>query len=190
MNDLKKFNQIDVSNLSSNALSNITKSIYDEFNLILKKISYEYNLDSENLKDFLPEISKIQGLFHTKKRIRRTLPNDMMCLGRKLDGKQCTRARRSNSEYCLSHQKSLPNGRIDDNNYCKKEKGKRGRKKKYSDSNIVATRLEKIDGGEYLVDIDNNVYTYNIENPEWIGKKNILGSIDYFTESNTAIMVK
>ena len=33
MTDLKKFNQIDISNLSTNALSNITKNIYDEFNL-------------------------------------------------------------------------------------------------------------------------------------------------------------
>ena len=182
MNDLKKFNQIDVTNLSTNALSNITKNIYDEFNLLLKRISYDYHLDNENLSEYLPEMSKIQCLFHTKKRIRRTLPTDMMCFGRKLDGKQCTRARRSNSEYCLSHQKSLPNGRIDDANYCKKEKGKRGRKKKHVDNNTIATRLENIDGEEYLVDVDNNVYTYNIENPEWIGKKNILGKIEYFVE--------
>ena len=182
MNDLKKFNQIDVTNLSTNALSNITKNIFEEFNLLLKRIGYDYNLDNENLGEYLPEMSKIQALFHTKKRIRRTLPIDMMCFGRKLDGKQCTRARRSKSEYCLSHQKSLPNGRIDDNNYFKKEKGKRGRKKKCVNNNIIATRLEIIDNIEYLVDIDNNIYTYNIENPEWIGKKNILGKIEYFIE--------
>ena len=101
MTDLKKFNQIDISNLSTNALSNITKNIYDEFNLLLKKISYDYHLDNDNLSEYLPEMSKIQALFHTKKRIRRTLPTDMMCLGRKLDGKQCTRARRSNTRFNL-----------------------------------------------------------------------------------------
>ena len=38
MTDLKKFNQIDVSNLSTNALSNITKNIYDEFNLLYNEL--------------------------------------------------------------------------------------------------------------------------------------------------------
>ena len=52
------------------------------------------------------------------------------CMGRKLDGKQCTRGRKDGTEFCKSHLNKLPFGRIDDDDYCVKEPSKRGRKRK------------------------------------------------------------
>ena len=65
-----------------------------------------------------------------RKRVKTHTPQFLRCKARRANGEQCTRSRRNGCEYCLSHQKSLPHGRIDDNNYVKKVKGKRGRKKK------------------------------------------------------------
>jgi hypothetical protein len=37
--------------------------------------------------------------------------------------------------------------------------------------------LEIIDGVQYLIDTDSNVYTYNIESPELIGTKGLEGEL-------------
>lgn len=159
----------------SPVLSNeLIKLIEDEIDKSLKNISDKYNIEHSEISFFKPNINKISTIIGLKKRIRRTLPNELMCMGRKLDGEQCTRSRLNNKEYCLTHQKRLPNGRIDDENYVKKEKGKRGRKKKFSEiensEDYIPTRIIEINNTKYLKDFDNNVYTYNISEPTLIGK--------------------
>ena len=39
-----------------------------------------------------------------------------------IDGEQCTRSRGNGCDYCKSHQKRLPHGRIDDDTYVKKSR--------------------------------------------------------------------
>ena len=55
-----------------------------------------------------------------------------------------------------------------------REPGKRGRKKKdhilANNENYLACHLEIINNKNYLVDSDDNVYTYNIEYPKYLGK--------------------
>ena len=155
-------------------LSNeIISSIETEIHASLTNISKKYNIAYNDLEHFKPNINKICTLIGIKKRIRRILPDELMCMGRKLDGEQCSRSRLNNSEYCLTHKKRLPNGRIDDSSYVPKEKGKRGRKKKYSDiensEDYIPTQFIEINGEKFLKDFDNNIYTYDLDNPTYRG---------------------
>ena len=172
MTDLKDVN---VSNIQPIVSSGIFKIFDEELSQILKNISLEYNLDYETLKTkYSADISNIGVKLGVKKRNRRVLPKDVQCMGRKIDMEQCTRSRRPGSDYCLSHSKRLPHGRIDDANFVKKQKGKRGRKRKsssFNEQDYITTKIEVIKGIEYLVDEHDNVFSYNMNNPEYLGKK-------------------
>ena len=155
----------------SSKLLKLFKEVYDK---TLLSIAIEYKLSPDQLLEtYKLETSKIAFELGLKKRNRRILEDDKRCMGRKFDGEQCTRSKRKNSDYCLSHEKNLPQGRIDDTNFKPREKGKRGRKRKdhffENDDNYLATTLEIIDNESYLIDSNKNVYTYCIENPKFIG---------------------
>ena len=59
------------------------------------------------------------------------------------------------------------------------EKKKRGRKKKQKDE-FIETEEYEYEGVKYLVDGNNNVYTYNIEEPTLVGEKLVDGTIKMF----------
>ena len=131
----------------------------------------------------LPFISKKYNIT-PKKRNRKHIPTCDMCMGRKIDGLQCTRRRLPNSEYCKSHSRKLPNGRVDQPNPTPKVKAKRGRKRKVEfdprqNDNEYATLWEKIlEGEKYLVDIQGHVFTYQNDKLTYIGNKTLEGKID------------
>ena len=58
------------------------------------------------------------------------------------------------------------------------EPKKRGRKKKPKEE-LIETEEYEFNGLTYLVDSDNNVYTYNIEQPVLVGSKLIDGRIKF-----------
>jgi hypothetical protein len=141
----------------------------------LISISNDYNISKEDLiTKYKLEPSVVATELGIKKRNRRILESSTRCMGRKFDGEQCTRSRRSIGDYCLSHEKNLPQGRIDDSNFKPKEKGKRGRKRKehvnLHNDKYLATTIMEFNNINYLVDINNNVFTYNIEHPKYVGK--------------------
>lgn len=152
------------------------KLIRDEIHNILTKISKDFSISLEDLNDKCSdEISKIGIKMGMKRRNRRNLPKELQCMGRKIDGQQCTRSKRSGEDYCLSHMKRLPHGRIDDPEFTGKEKGKRGRKKKeiqYNTDEYLPVHLELINGKQYLIDDSDNVFSYNLETPTFLGKRN------------------
>lgn len=66
------------------------------------------------------------------------------------------------------------------------EPKKRGRKKKTKEE-LIETEEYEYNGITYLVDNDNNVYTYNVEQPVLIGTKLIDGRIKFLSsQSNIA----
>jgi hypothetical protein len=176
---------LDINVIKPLISSELFKIIKDEIIKLMDKVLNENNISDINiLENYDDDISKIGLKLGIKKRNRRSLPKEMQCMGRKLDGYQCTRSKRSGSDYCLSHIKRLPHGRIDDNSYNLKEKGKRGRKKKpfdITDGEYVATCMEILDNKKVLVDNNNNVYTYNIDDPKRLGKK-VNNKIEYLIE--------
>ena len=160
--------------------NNLFKLINYELNTIIEKICNENNLDFKDISDkYSEDITKIGTKFGIKKRNRRVLPAEFQCMGRKLDAKQCTRGKRDNSDYCKSHENKLPFGRIDEP-FKGKELKNRGRKKRVKNNDYIATHVEIIDGKNYLVDDRNFVYTFNINNPEFLGIKqnNVINKIE------------
>ena len=172
---------IEVDKIQPMLSQNAFKIITDEMGTILREIQKQYKINDTT---FLEKYDKqVQGLslkLGMKKRNRRILDNTIRCMGRKIDGKQCTRSRLKDCDFCKSHKDNLPHGRVDDPNYEPPEKGKRGRKKKsidYTNGNYIATHLEMIDGTQYLVNENGLVFSYNIESPVFLGKKTDEGTI-------------
>jgi hypothetical protein len=165
---------IEIKSIKPIINQDLFKLIKTEMLSILDDINKEYNI-SESLKDkYNDNISNIGIKFGIKKRNRRVLPNELQCMGRKLDGHQCTRSKRPGSDYCLSHIKNLPHGRIDDNTYDINNKNFKNKKKnafEQINEDFIATHVEIIDNKKLLVDSNNNVYSYNIDAPVLLGRK-------------------
>jgi hypothetical protein len=172
---------IDVDKIQPMLSQNAFKIIMDEMTSMLRNIQKEYTIkDKKFIETYDKQIQRLSLKLGMKKRNRRILDNTIRCMGRKIDGKQCTRSRLKDSDFCKSHKDNLPHGRVDDPNYEPPEKGKRGRKKKsvdYNDGSYIATHLEMIDGIQYLVNEEGLVFSYNIESPVFIGQKTNEGHI-------------
>lgn len=164
---------IEIESIKPIINQDLFKLIKAEMLSILDDINRDYNI-TECLKEkYNDNISNIGIKFGIKKRNRRILPNELQCMGRKLDGLQCTRSKRPGNDYCLSHIKNLPHGRIDDKSY---DINKTNQQKKKQDSSIInnefiQTHVEIINSMTVLVDSENNVYSYDIDTPVLLGKK-------------------
>ena len=165
-------NTIDLNDISREIGCIIKKKMND----VINAIALDYNLDEQELiTKYLPKNQIIQDDTKTKRK-RKLIPKDDCCVGRKQFGEQCTRRKKDNSEFCGSHMKSLPYGRIDDSkDFLCKIKGKRGRKKKniyQNNDDYIETWLDKdlltSDNRDYLIDKDDNVYF----DGNLVGKKN------------------
>ena len=173
--DMEDEKDITTGNIGPVISANHLKIIQDEFMSILESIQHKYEITDNSYIDTYRE--RIQGLslkLGMKKRNRRVLEDDQRCMGRKIDGKQCTRSRLKDCDFCKSHKENLPHGRFDNSDYVAPEKGKRGRKKKhkeYNKTDYIATTVQMIGHSQYLVDQNDFVYSYNIHNPTFIGKK-------------------
>ena len=131
------------------------------------------------LNNILPNVSKKYTVI-TKRRNRKLIPTSDMCMGRKIDSNQCTRRKINSTDYCKSHNRKCPNGRIDQKHISNvKVKAKRGRKRKvefdarHSDPSYVPMWETIIDGDRKLIDKFENVYSYDLKHPVYLGKKSL-----------------
>lgn len=164
-----------------NIIVDVARLCQEECKKIAMKIAHFKQLDKgEILCNYLPkeiyfrEICNEVFLKQKKTTTKRCLPCGERCLGRKMDLSQCTRKRKDGSEFCGSHMKNLPNGKIGDDGSCfDKVKGKRGRKpkteNKNADKNHIMTTKFYIGNELYLKDEKNIVYTYNQDFPVILG---------------------
>lgn len=166
--------EFDLSSIKPLVSNDLLKTVIDEVDTIMGKIAKNYKIPLNELKDFVREdISKLGIKMGIKKRNRRILPPHKQCMGRKLDGNQCTRGRhKPNSEYCKSHANKLPLGRIDDK-LEPKEQLPRGRKKKLGSksTDYIITKIETIGESNYLVDERNLVFSFDTKEPKFLGVK-------------------
>ena len=166
--------ELDLNSIKPLVSNDLLKTMMDEFDKLLIKVSQNYKLDFGHVKEFLKDdLNKFSIKLGVKKRNRRVLPADKQCMGRKLDGNQCTRGRfREDSEYCKSHANKLPLGRIDDK-LEHKEPQQRGRKKKNGKKSMeyIVTKIETIGEQNYLVDDRNFVFSFDTKAPEFLGIK-------------------
>ncbi len=159
----------------------IGKLIKKECLSVINKVAHIKMLDKEDLVNTcLPKTiyfnEQANDIIQKKKKKnnRRILPAHEQCLGRKMNFTQCTRKRKGGTEFCGSHQKNLPNGKIGDDGSCfTKVKGKRGRKRKNIMENIsendILTTKKYIDGELYLVDDKSIVYNFDRNYPVILG---------------------
>ena len=175
--------EFDISKIKPLVSNDLLKTVIDEVDNIIAKIVTKYNLSLESVKEYIKEdISKFGIKMGVKKRNRRILPPEKQCMGRKLDGNQCTRGRHTEgSEFCKSHANKLPLGRIDDELQIK-EQSPRGRKKKSGKKSLdyIVTKIETIGDHNYLVDDRAFVFSFDTKSPKFLGLKmgNQIKSLD------------
>ena len=140
---------------------------------ILLNISQKYSIDEGQLLDSYLDnninTNETSSVASKKKKIKKTNTIDL-CVARKADGRQCSRKKKNTNEYCGKHSSNLKYGRMDDT------EDSNGVKYAENDKYIM-TWHENIDGVDYLVDSNNIVYSYHMENPVILGKKNTKGEI-------------
>ncbi len=110
------------------------------------------------------------------------------CMARRADKGQCTRKQAIGSDLCQGHLKKCTYGRIDgpipEEFAISKVPKTRGRKRKqqiddrFNDDNYVTLWPEICEGERVLVDRYDNVYSYNMETPTYLGVKMITGKLD------------
>jgi hypothetical protein len=161
---------------------------YKSCDIIFKELLKIYNftvpkeLVNKTVSTIIPSIIK-EFTGNLKKRCKRNVNTDNLCLGRKLDNKQCSRKRHNGTDFCKSHLKRLSNGRMDQPNSIN-TKSKRGRKRKVQfdprqyDNEYVTLWEDLIDGEKILIDNNNNIYTFDLESPILIGKKDVNSKLD------------
>ena len=173
--------------INVDSLSENHRQMYDLINHVISKgLELRKNNDicKKNLINIVFNDTIKRYKINSKKRNRRVIDKECMCMGRKLDTLQCTRRRLPGHDYCLSHVKNRPNGRIDEDIVIKKSKGKRGRKRKnnydpkQNDKNYSTLWENVIDNEKYLIDINNNIFTFDLEKPKYLGRKNLEGKIE------------
>lgn len=166
--------ELDLDNVKPLVSNDILKTVIEELNKMLYKVSVQYDIPFNDVKELVkPDINKFGIKLGVKKRNRRVLSSDKQCMGRKLDGNQCTRGRyKDDSEYCKSHANKLPLGRIDDE-IKQKESFIRGRKKKGGKKSMeyIVTSIQTIGDQNYLVDDRNFVFSFDTKSPQFLGIK-------------------
>jgi hypothetical protein len=156
---------------------------YKALNLFCNDMKVKYNCTipqefiDKHIIESIPAIIK-EYTGNLKKRCKKIVSNELICLGRKLDNKQCTRKKHNGSEFCKSHLVKLSNGRIDQP-ITVAIRNKRGRKRKVEfdprqyDNEYITLWEDIINGEKVLLDNNNNIYTFDLINPQYLGKKTI-----------------
>ena len=119
---------------------------------LIDNIGNKYNIDKEELVKLVPNI------IEKKKKKLTPCSNQHQCMGRKQDGKQCTRRKKEGADYCGKHINCQKYGRIDDKSADK------------LNDDLLRTVLVDINNSNYLMDINNNLFSFHPEAPEYIGK--------------------
>ena len=178
--DVIKFdnkNQSSMYFIACKAVNYLNKELKDKYELAMPLELY-----NKIIKDVIPELIG-EYTANLKKRCKKVIPEDMLCIGRKIDNKQCSRKRADGSDYCKSHLKRLSNGRMDQP-IPVINKNKRGRKPKVQfdprryDNEYITLWEDIIEGEKVLIDTENNVYTFDTAAPVLIGKKDVNSTVD------------
>lgn len=185
----KTLNNLEFNNEKIKKIISKNKDEFDLINSIVSKCFYikenNINLNKDILvyKLFIDIISKFDINKKNLKK-KKKLNEELRCKGRKIDGKQCTRKKKDNKEFCKSHCEKLPNGRIDSPIKTVKVKERRGRRpinnrdSRDQDESYSKLFIDIIEGERYKSDINNNVFTYD-EPIRYLGIKTLEGKIKY-----------
>lgn len=163
----------------------IVDLVNKECRRVIANISKTYGIDYDELNhQYMPDKIHLNNMI-IKRKGKKHIPVDELCMARKTDLQQCTRRKLKESDYCTAHNKKLVMGRIDEPCPINRIKYKNRRKAnviKVQHTDLLSTYLGVINRQKFLIDSYNRVYYYNSANPEdtcYIGIYNLEGSIDY-----------
>jgi hypothetical protein len=131
----------------------------------LLKFIYDFETLEINKQDFVK-----------RKRSKSVVPFYNRCIAKKSCGEQCTRKKKTQSNYCGTHDKNRPHGELND---CEKEE------------NIlkkVEIWIQEINGISYYIDKNNNVYKTedilcNSQSPSIIAKYGVENGVYKFVNT-------
>tara|TARA_B100001093_G_C26717336_1_gene966255 strand:- start:282 stop:800 length:519 start_codon:yes stop_codon:yes gene_type:complete len=115
--------------------------------------------------------------FSRRKRSKNHVPCQLRCCARRANGEQCTRRKKDGQEFCGTHVKGTPYGKIQNNNL------------NTEISKKIEVWVQEINGIQYFIDKNENIYLHedilnNKINPSIIGKYSKINdkySINYLT---------
>lgn len=108
--------------------------------------------ESETTSEFLKFVFDYDALAFTKedfqkrKRVKNVVSHFERCTAKRANGEQCTRRKKDGSCFCGTHAKGTPHG-VSDSGQCETAKVKK-----------IEVWVEEIQGINYYIDSDNNVY--------------------------------
>lgn len=161
----------------TNRVTNYTKNFKRDLHEYICKTFKEkkYNDDDlidkmiqESVHDVVNYIYNYKNLefssqdFQKRKRVKNIVPFHARCIARRANCEQCTRRRKGTSQFCGTHIKGTPHGKINSEN----------NEKEYNEVQITT---QEIQGIIYYIDENSNVYDpidiqQNKINPKVIAK--------------------
>lgn len=115
--------------------------------------------------------------FQKRKRVKNVVPHFDRCIANRANSEQCTRRKQANSDYCGTHIKGTPHGKVSlDDNPVKNATSK------------IEVFVQEIKGINYYIDKSGNVYSTediisNSKSPVVIAKYERNSSGDYYIPS-------
>jgi len=173
--------QMSMYYIACKSLKYFNKQLLSEYNITIPETLY-----NSVIIEIIPNLIK-EYTSNVKKRCKKNVDINLICIGRKLDGKQCSRKKSINNEYCKSHLKKIINmntQKKDENNKTV-IRNKRGRKPKVQfdprryDNDYLTLWEDLIEGEKVLIDNDGNVYTFNTSHPILLGKKDVNTTLNF-----------
>ena len=107
-----------------------------------------------NKSDFLQFIFDFDGVslskddFQKRKRVKNIVATQIRCCAKRANGEQCTRRKKDDEDYCGTHIKGTPYGKVESDNV----KSVLSKKKDIW--------VQDIKGINYFIDADNNIYEH------------------------------
>lgn len=145
-NDIKKWFELNDSNISGN----YTKCDFLQF-------IFDYNALNLSNEDFTK-----------RKRVKNVVPIQLRCCAKRANGIQCTRRKKENEEFCGTHIKGLPYGKVD----CE------------AIEQLLQTKtniwVQDIKGIQYFIDNNGNIYNHT----DVLGNKINPGIIAQYVRNN------
>tara|TARA_B100001123_G_scaffold362836_1_gene420236 strand:+ start:69 stop:596 length:528 start_codon:yes stop_codon:yes gene_type:complete len=115
---------------------------------------------------FIPSKNTLDSIKSSSTRKKTILTKEERCCAIKKDLEQCTRRKREGQEFCGKHIDKQPYGVADD-----KTTDIDLSQHTTDDPDDLPVYVENFNGTDFLVDVENFVYTYDIDNPERVGIK-------------------
>lgn len=154
-----------------------------EFKIDIKKWldNSEFSKSSQ-YSEFLKYLYDYEGInlekedFQKRKRVKNMVPHFDRCVANRANGEQCTRRKQPDCDYCGTHIKGTPHGKISVDNNVKPVISK------------IEVFVQEIKGINYYIDKNGNVYSTediisNSKNPSVVAKYEKRSNGDYYIPS-------